>query len=207
LLKTDICFSIKWINQVKIQVNPLLKNMSDSSISIVPAKMLYPDAEKKATEITKWLQELKVIKAEQSYQCIPGVVKKGYAIEKGAAKVVQKPDRLPFENGINGLEISISRRVFHAGEDGLKGVFCPHCEKNVLDEDWDLNPWIKRGHTEMACPFCKRKNELSAFIIKPLWAFSNLGFTFWNWPGFTPAFLKTFESKLECEMKIVNCQL
>jgi len=181
--------------------------MSDHSISIVPAKMLYPDPEKKAAEITQWLQELQVIKPELSDQCIPGVVKKGYAIEKGASKVVQKPAALPFENRINGLEVSISRRVFHAGEDGLKGVFCPHCEKNILEADWDLNPWLKKGTTEMTCPFCKRRNDLSSYNIKPLWAFSNLGFTFWNWPGFTPSFLETFETKLGCEMKIVNCQL
>ena len=54
---------------------------------------------------------------------------------------------------------------------------------------------------------CKKSrypnNKEKAQDIKPEWGFSNLGFTFWNWPPFTDQFIKNFKQRLGCDVNIV----
>lgn len=179
--------------------------MKHTSISIVPAMALYPNNTEKANEILNWLISDRIVEPMLS-PCLPGVGD-GYRLGEGAKKIVQRPEELPFGLPANGMEVTTFRRVFHAGDGGLNKVRCPHCRENILDHDWDLNPWIRKEIPQLRCPMCKQQHDLSAFETLPLWGFSNLGFSFWNWPPFQTSFVKTFTDRLGCQVKLVKCQL
>jgi hypothetical protein len=175
--------------------------MGDHCISIVPRQLHYPGAAKKAKEILDWLVAEQIVQSEKT-DCILGE-EGGYALGPGAAKVTDHPDFLP--NGLitNGLEIVVGKNVFHAGENGVDEMICPNCDEDVLEEDGldAVDDWFKGATDKLICPACGESVEY--FDFDPAWALSDLGFSFWNWPGFSENFIEEFSERLGCEVVVV----
>lgn len=176
--------------------------MSDHSIAIVPRQSGFPDSKIKAKEILDWLISKDIVKPTLS-DCVLGL-EKGYAVSEGARLVTNHPEYLPFELITNGLDIITKRCVFDAGENGLDKIICPDCQKNIVNEDWDLNPWFNNESDNLICPVCKHETEIHSFLFEPSWGFSDLGFIFWNWPDLTDGFISDFKEKLACDISMVH---
>lgn len=176
--------------------------MSDHSISIVPRQSSYLDNNVKAIEVLEWLISQDIVKSTLS-DCILSS-DKGYAISHGANRVVYTPGELPFDLITNGLEIITNRQVFHSGENGLDKCICPNCKENIATEDWSFFiDWYERKSNHLTCPLCNVETDIQQFQFSPSWGFSDLGFTFWNWPDFTDEFIAEFRCKLGTDISIV----
>lgn len=173
--------------------------MSDFSISIVPKLSSYPDNKAKAEEILAWLVSMDVVKPTLS-DCILSS-DEGYAISEGARRVTNLPDELPFNLLTNGLEIITDRQVFHTGGNGMEECICPNCKADIASEDWSfINDWDEENSDELPCPLCSVATDIHQFTFSPQWGFSDLGFTFWNWPDFTDEFIAALTQKLGCDI-------
>jgi hypothetical protein len=175
--------------------------MSDSSISIVPKQSCYPNNKAKAKEILDWLISKNIVEPILS-DCVLSS-DNGYAISEGAKLVTTFPDDLPFDLATNGLEIITGRQVFDTGENGIDELICPNCKENIVHENWDFSPWNDQKSGNLICPLCKHETEIHHFTFDPDWGFSDLGFTFWNWPELTEEFIEEFKVKLNCGISIV----
>lgn len=176
--------------------------MSEHSISIVPKQSAYAGKEIKAREILEWLVSLDIVKPTLS-DCILSF-NEGYAISNGAKKVSREPHYLPFSLNTNGLEIIIERRVFHTGENGIEKLICPSCKQDIANKDWIfLDEWSDNKNNNLICPLCGVGTDIHQYKFVPEWGFSDLGFTFWNWPDFTDDFINLFIQKLAPEVNIV----
>jgi Zn ribbon nucleic-acid-binding protein len=176
--------------------------MSDHSISIVPRQSSYPNNITKAKEILDWLISKDIIKPTLS-DCTLGS-DNGYAVSEGAKKVTTRPDDLPYDIITNGLSIITERQVFDTGENFIDKLTCPSCNENIAFDDWDLNPWSNKESDNLTCPQCGHETEIHNYKFEPEWGYSDLGFTFWNWPDFKDDFIDEFRNKLDCEISIVN---
>ncbi|MBC7948938.1 MAG: sugar ABC transporter ATPase [Chitinophagaceae bacterium] len=128
----------------------------------------------------------------------------GYAVSEGARKVTKNSKYLPFDLHVNGLEIIVTRQVFDNGGNGIEELICPICKHDISSEDWDfLNDWTKDTRDNITCPLCNGSSEIHSYTFKPEWGFSNLGFSFWNWPEFQEGFLEEFRDRLASEINIV----
>jgi hypothetical protein len=175
--------------------------MSDSSISIVPNIADYPDREAKAKQIIEWLVNIEAVNPIKT-DCILSS-ELGHPIDKGAFKLVDEPEYLPFSFRCNGLEVVTDRTVFHAGENGLDSFVCPKCNENIVTNEWSLDDYDQTGNSLLLCPLCNNTSDLNDYIIEPTWGFSNLGFTFWNWPPLKAEVIHEFEKTLSCKVKII----
>lgn len=113
------------------------------------------------------------------------------------------------ETASEGLVIATGRTVFPSMT-GDWWVTCPRCgwatdpEQTVLDDvegPWEvlmetIGEWHSGGSGVLDCPRCRGGVELNDWHWDPPWAFGCLGFTFWNWPDFSPEFLRKFSAKL-----------
>jgi hypothetical protein len=176
--------------------------MSDHSISIVPKKSVYHDRQNKATEILNWLVSRDIVKSVQS-DCVLGS-DKGYAISNGAKQVCADPNSLPFDLTTNGLELVINRQIFHTGENGIEKLICPSCNQDISNEDWEFfDDWSEEKNDDLTCPICNVSTNIHKYSFSPQWGFSNLAFTFWNWPPLADSFIAEFKDKLNCDVDIV----
>jgi len=178
--------------------------MSDAAISLVSRQSENSDRKSKANEILQWLIAQDIVRPQQS-DCIGGPGD-GYAMWEGARNVVAEPEQLAvcFQLQVNGLEVITERHVFHTGQHGLETVICPHCEQDIAGEDWSfMGEWDSGVSNNLTCPLCSHSGEIHSFAFTPAWGFSDLGFTFWNWPDFTDSFLEAFREKLNGEIDIV----
>ncbi|NOS93200.1 MAG: hypothetical protein HOP30_14870 [Cyclobacteriaceae bacterium] len=176
--------------------------MSDYSISIVPRKSSYPNNTAKAKEVLDWLTSRDIVKPTLS-DCILSS-DHGYAISEGARHVTNLPEELPYNLITNGLEITTQRQVFHTGGNGLDQCICPNCKENIAFEDWSfIDSWAEQKDNNLICSLCMVASDVYQFTFSPEWGFSDLGFTFWNWPDFTDDFLEAFKQQLSCDISIV----
>ena len=176
--------------------------MSDHSISIVPRLSVYPDNERKAKEILEWLVSLDIVKSTPS-DCILSS-NFGYAISDGAGLITSEPVSLQNHLEVNGLELITERQVFHTGQNGMDELICPSCKQNIAGEDWDfINEWSESKSNNLICPLCNIGKDIHQFTFSPEWGFSDLGFTFWNWPGLTDDFINDFQERLGCDINLV----
>jgi len=180
-----------------------LRYMSDSSISIVCKKSRYPNNKEKAQEILEWLVANNIVDLTMS-DCTLGS-ENGYAVSTGAETIVEEPRFLPFRPiQINGLSIITDRTIFHTGENGIEELICPNCKSDISQEDWDFfDPWAGGETDDLTCPSCGKSNEIHDYSFKPEWGFSNLGFTFWNWPPFKQDFIDDLKRRLGCDVNVV----
>jgi hypothetical protein len=181
--------------------------MGDISWSLVPGKSTFDNKEIKVKKIIKWLISLDIIKQEVS-DCILDINKLGYDISIGAKRVVKEPDYLPFDLQSRGLEITNERSIFSTFEGGLDKLICPECIQNIAEEDWDFfNEWASNKSNNITCPKCKTSSEIHSFKFEPIWGFSDLGFTFWNWPEFKSEFILEFEEVLGEKIDLVYAHI
>jgi len=108
-----------------------------------------------------------------------------------------------------GLEIVTGRNVF-SSLTGDWWVTCPHCAWSTDPEDtrigdsvgaWQdlqdtISGWHAGGSDQVRCPNCRRDVGLNDWGWSPPWGFGYLGFTFWNWPTFSPEFLAEVSERL-----------
>lgn len=176
--------------------------MSDYSISIVPRQLSYPDNKIKAKEILDWLISLDIVKPTLS-DCILSS-DNGYAISDGARRVASMPDEIRFDRITNGLEIITNRNVFNNGVYDIDECICPNCKKNIVLEDWgSSNDWYEQKSDSITCPLCNVATDIPQFKFSPELGFSDLGFTFWNWPELTDEFIEEFRQKLGCDILLL----
>jgi hypothetical protein len=180
--------------------------MSDNSISIVPKLSVYPGRENKAMEILDWLVGLDIVKPILT-DCVLSK-DEGYPLSAGARVITYEPQYLPYDLVTNGLEIFTDRRIYDAGENGMEELICPHCGQDFANEDWEfLNDWAEGASNNLVCPLCNVGTEIHQFRFTPEWGFSDLGFTFWNWPEFTGRFIEDFKQRLGCDINIVRARI
>jgi hypothetical protein len=181
--------------------------MSDHSISIVASVSHYAHPQEKAAEIIAWLIERDVIKNERT-ACIIGE-EGGYKMSAGARLVVCNPADLRYDLAINGLEVVTEKEVFHTGEYGLESAKCPYCSYSIEAKNMYsmINDWFTSDTDHFSCPGCHVQVNLQDWQCDPVWGFSNLGFTFWNWPIFTTDFLEQFAQKMKAPIKVVHQHL
>ena len=122
--------------------------MSDYTISLVPSVSRYAFAEIAVDDILKWLVSKDIVKAELS-ECTLGNL--GYAFSDGAQYIVLEPHFLPYQLDINGLEITTERTIFNTGQNGIDCIVCPNCTENIVDNEWDLDPWYQGFTDNLLC--------------------------------------------------------
>lgn len=174
--------------------------MSDCSISIIANNPNIINIEEKACKILEWLISLDIVKPTLS-NCILSS-KHGYAISKGAVRITESPEELPFHLITNGLEIVTEKTVFDPGEASDPDVSCKNCNKIMSFEEW-FN-FEDPEDMRIKCIACGFEADLEEFILHIDFVEGNLGFKFWNWPDFTVDFINEFKNQLECEITIVH---
>lgn len=180
--------------------------MSDHNISIVPKKSRYPNKNVKAQEIVDWLISKDIVKGTLS-DCVLGS-DSGFAISDGAKMVTNLPNDLPFDLITNGLEITDERQIFHIGENALESCICPNCKENIAPENWIFfEEWFEHEKDEVYCPNCDFPSDINDYQFTPEWGFSDLGFTFWNWPELTEEFIKDFKARLAVDVSVVYAHI
>lgn len=181
--------------------------MSTHSISIVPRLSYFPDKESKTAEIVNWLISCDIIKPTLT-NCLLKMDSKGFAVSKGAEHITIYPEDLPFGLISNELEIVTKRHIFSTYQNGIDSLFCPTCNKDISEEDWNFfNEWASAVSNNLTCPKCKIGTEIHRFKFDPVWGFSDYGFIFWNWPLFTEGFLNLFRQKLGCDIDVVHAHV
>nr|WP_199156642.1 hypothetical protein [Pedobacter sp. ASV2] len=179
--------------------------MSDTSTTFVPKTSVYPNAMVKAREVVDWLTAGGIIDPVIS-DCILNS-EGGYRISSGAIKLTNDPEGFNSFARLQtfGLEIIDTKTVFDTGGHGLDSMRCPSCCAELFFDDYSfMEKWWSEEITAFTCPSCGGAYEINEFIFAPEWAFSNLGFRFWNFPEFTPQFKEEFEGILGCEVKIIH---
>jgi hypothetical protein len=180
--------------------------MSSHSISIVPKQSEYPDSKSKVKEILDWLVSKNIIKPSIS-DCILAS-ENGYAISEGARDITNYNVYLPFDLITNGLEITTKRQIFHTGQNGIDECICPNCKENIASDVWDfLDDWFEHKSNNLTCTHCDQETEINNYSFEPQWGFSNIGFTFWNWPELKEDFIEEFQERLGVEICIVNTRI
>jgi DNA-directed RNA polymerase subunit RPC12/RpoP len=177
--------------------------MSDNYIILVPRITDYPNRRAKADEIIKWLASRRIIHPEKS-DCTLGAL--GYKVDEGAKAIVLEPEFLRFGGYANGLEVNTDRQIFHGWVNSFQELLCPGCNADINDiEGWQdaLGAWTDEQDESYACPKCGHKAPINSFTFVPEIGFSNLGFTFWNWPPFTNEFIREFSERLDCDVVVV----
>ncbi len=182
--------------------NFILYIMSDTSLSIVPSIGDFPNRKQKAKLIIDWLVNVHAVKSSQT-DCVLGS-DLGYPIDSGAKNLTDEVEYLPFRLMTNGLDVIVERQIYDTGQNGMDSFICPKCNEDIISDGWSfLDEYFNTGNSMFICPVCKRESDLNNFVIDPIWGFSNLGFTFWNWPSFKDEVLKEFEDRLGCKVKVV----
>ena len=182
--------------------------MSDSQAIIVPRISTVPAHEARARMILRWLAERRIVEALPT-TCGRGAAGMGYAIAAGARKVVQHPERLPFGQPINGLEVVTKRCIYTPTRDFAEEAGCPECRREIGEALFEsLDEWMPRHTETFTCPECGFEDDINGFLFIPACAFSNLGFIFNGWAeaGFTQAFLEEFAERLGFAVALIEVQ-
>lgn len=184
-------------------------DMSDSFISLIPAKESWEDAEAKAKEIVDWLIQLEVIRPERT-PCGPeGEL--AYPPHQHCHKVLQHFGDDDFLNLTeNGLEVTTDRNLFMTW-DGYEKIICPECNNDVVEVEDEIQmaigEWLEGGEPIVECPKCHGTSPVGHYRFYEddflAGAISNLGFTFWNWSEFSAEFLSDFEVHLGSSLKVI----
>ncbi|MFF4642140.1 hypothetical protein [Streptomyces sp. NPDC001389] len=163
------------------------------------------DASALATAGLDWLVREGIVRADMT-PCVLGAPL-GHPPGLSWQTAVGEADWEPTD----GLKVETGRTVFHGGQGEPAYAVCPHCAGRVvlLTEAWDtveeawqpfeeaIDAWHATGRAAVTCPGCGRGGELAAWTWDgDYYAFGCLGFEFWDWPAFGPAFLERFARAL-----------
>ncbi|PKL97127.1 MAG: sugar ABC transporter ATPase [Gammaproteobacteria bacterium HGW-Gammaproteobacteria-9] len=179
--------------------------MSHSQAIIVPRVSTFPGHEAKARMILRWLAERRIVEALPT-TCGRGVGGMAYAIAPGARNVVMHPERLPYGEAINGLEVVTKRCIYTPTQDFAEEAGCPECRREIGEALFEsLDEWTPRQTDNFTCPECGFEDDINGFLFIPPCAFSNLGFIFngWGEAGFRQAFLDEFAERLGFKVALI----
>ena len=156
--------------------------MSDNIVWIVDEDASADEAPALAARVREWLV------AERIVAPGPGEIEDGtLLLRRGDAAPAW--DTFPCEWRITpcGLEVSVGRRVFHTGGNGIDGIGCPACGAvhGADDLPWSdaVEAWLREeGDDAMACGTCGARRGIAEWAFEMPWGFGHLAFGFWNWP-------------------------
>jgi Zn ribbon nucleic-acid-binding protein len=166
---------------------------------IAPRISTVPVHEPRARAILRWLVRREIISEELS-TCGRNGNRMAYAIGPGARDVVHHPDRLPYNEAINGLEVVLDRCIFTPEEGFLREAGCPECRREIGEALFDsLEEWMPGQTDNFTCPECGHEDDINGFLFLQPCAFSNLGFIFNNWldAGLQQSFIDEFADWLD----------
>ncbi|TDC91407.1 hypothetical protein [Actinomadura sp. 7K507] len=171
--------------------------MGDWFQTIVDVEAGAEDADRLAARVRDWLISVEVVLAERT-DCVLGA-EVGHPPGPAAGQALEDPSSDDGWQGLwsNGLDITVGRRVFDAGQGEVEAVTCPHCMGAIrlIDDGWELideawapfrevlTDWPEGYDGVIACPSCDQPVEPTAWRwADDYFVLGHLGFTFWNWP-------------------------
>ncbi|KIL04571.1 sugar ABC transporter ATPase [Stutzerimonas stutzeri] len=169
-----------------------------NQIIVVPRISSVPGREARARRLLRWLVERRIVEALPT-TCGRGARTMAYAIGDGARQVVEHPERLPFGQAVNGLEIVTERCIYTPTRDFAEEAGCPECRREIGTVLFDsLEVWMPGETDNFTCPECGFEDDINGFLFIPACAFSDLAFVFNGWAdaGFVPAFVEAFAERL-----------
>jgi len=176
--------------------------MGDTYCSLVPVSVSRASAGAVAKKFISHLIDGSIIDDRQS-ACVLGS-STGYPPAKSFITVIENPDTGLLQLSTNGLAITTGRQVFHAA--GVDEIRCPACGCNNIDSDWGelLDEWVREtGKDHLLCQGCGAAVSIVDYRFSPVWAFGELGFTFWNWGIFKQEFLREVEEVIGHRIVVV----
>lgn len=182
--------------------------MNTQSI-IVPKLSTVPVHEARARAILRWLVREKIVE-EQLSTCGRSGNRMAYALAPGARKIALRPELLPFDQPVNGLEVMLKRCIYTPTEGFLEEAGCPECRREVGEPLFDsLEEWMPGVSDNFTCPLCAFEDDINGFLFLQECGFSNLGFIFNNWAeaGFKQSFIDEFADWLDQKMSWVKVEL
>lgn len=171
--------------------------MSERQLILVPRLSRVPDHEYRARKLLDWLVRQGIVAALPT-TCGRGRGGMAYAIGEGARRVALRPERLPYGQPCNGLEIVTRRCIYTPTRDFHEEAGCPECRQEIGEAFFEsLDEWTPGDTDNFTCPECGHEDEVNGFLFLQPCAFSNLGFIFNGWAeaGFAPAFLEAFAER------------
>lgn len=155
--------------------------MSDRQLILVPQISSVPAREAKARQLLNWLVKREIVEALPT-TCGRGGNGMAYAIGAGARRVVEHPERLPFGQAHNGLEIITRRCIYTPTRDFREEAGCPQCRQEVGEPLFDsLEEWWPGQTDNFTCPECGFEDDINGFLFLQPCGFSDLGFIFNGW--------------------------
>jgi hypothetical protein len=129
-----------------------------------------------------------------------------------------------------GVEVKIEREVFNAGAfTAMTKLECPNCNTNrfegITPQDFftdncteeqlnkfntvfpEFDKWSNNDKASLTCPHCSTESNLTDYKTDNSIAFSNLGFTFWNWPDLKEKFLIELKAEIGTDIVRMNGHL
>lgn len=182
--------------------------MSADQLILVPRISTLPDPATRGRALLNWLVKQEVVAALPS-TCGLGGNGMAYAIGPGARRVVRHPERLPYGEAVNGLEIIDKRCIYTPTAGFLEEAGCPECRQEIGEALFDsLEEWFPARTDNFICPECGHEDDINGFLFLQPCAFSNLGFIFNGWADavFTEAFLTAFAERLGFALAVVRVQ-
>lgn len=167
--------------------------MGDTYSKIIITKVSAFAAPAMAERIIHFLIRKQII-ADQLTDAVLGQ-HQGYPPGPHYHEALQEPGDDILNFSVNGVELHVGRQVFY--QPGLEAIHCPHCGENIIDTEWGqaLEEWIQETGKELIiCPGCQQEQSITGYLFEPLWAFGNLGLSFWNWgSAFKEGFIRDLE--------------
>ncbi|MEV4000607.1 hypothetical protein [Actinomadura sp. NPDC049753] len=171
--------------------------MGDWFQKIIDVEAGAEDAERLAVRVRDWLISGGIVLAERT-DCVLGA-EGGHPPGPAVGQALEDPSSDDGWQSLwtNGLDITVGRTIFDAGQGDPVAVTCPHCTSEIrlvddhwqpIDEAWApfsevFTEWSEGYDGVIACPSCGKPVEPSAWKwAEDYFALGHLGFTFWNWP-------------------------
>lgn len=167
-------------------------------IILVPRISSLPGHETRIWSVLRWLVKRNIVE-ELPTTCGRGGRGMAHAIAPGARAIVERPERLPFGQPLNGLEIVTRRCIYTPVEGFLEEAGCPECRQEIGEALFDsLEAWMPGETDNFTCPECGFEDDINGFLFLQPCAFSNLGLIFNGWAeaGFRSAFLEELAERL-----------
>lgn len=177
-----------------------------AQIILVPQISSVPAHEAKARQLLNWLVRREIVAALPT-TCGQGGNGMAYAIAPGARRVVEHPERLPFGQPHNGLEIVTRRCIYTPTRDFREEAGCPQCRQEIGAPLFDsLEQWWPGETDNFICPECGFEDDINGFLFLQPCGFSDLGFIFngWSEARFRQDFLDAFAERLGFAMRLVR---
>ena len=90
----------------------------------------------------------------------------------------------------------------------MEDFLCPACKYNLVEDIFEfIGDWCEERGDTFVCSNCKNETDINSYHTVPEWGFSNIGFTFWNWPEFRKEFIEEFRVRLGTDIAIVYSRI